>query len=244
MKYPLIITAALGMFVVSGIVMFRSFTSPHIPSQETPAGSAVPQASSQLPTPSITEQTPLSSPETPSPTSFPEVSGTPAPSPAITTGGTKAPTPSPTKISTSVPTKTLQPTPTATAAIPTPSPTPTLIPTPTPTQTPAPQATPTRNPKKFFVFIANSHFQPESLEIHVGDTVTWVNKDEDKLHWPASDPHPTHTALSGFDPLGDLSYEESFSYTFTAPGVIPYHDHSAAVIHGVATIKGTVVVRE
>ena len=101
---------------------------------------------------------------------------------------------------------------------------------------------PSREPKKFFVFIIGAQFQPASLEIHVGDTVTWVNKDKDMLHWPASDPHPTHTALSGFDPLGDLGFEESFSYTFTAAGTLPYHDHSAAVIEGVATVKGTVKV--
>jgi len=84
-------------------------------------------------------------------------------------------------------------------------------------------------------------FKPRIVVIYAGDTVKWINNDM-QLHWPASDPHPTHTGLAGFDPLADLLPGESFSFTFNSVGVYGYHDHTLAVVAGIATLTGIVRV--
>lgn len=86
-------------------------------------------------------------------------------------------------------------------------------------------------------------FNPRIVVIKQGDTVRWINNDT-KLHWPASDPHPTHTGLSGFDPLADILPKESYSFTFGKPGIYGYHDHTQAVVDGLATLIGIVRVLE
>lgn len=67
-------------------------------------------------------------------------------------------------------------------------------------------------------------FNPKSLTVKVGSTVTWVNKDTDML-WVASNPHPIHNGLPGFDALKGYKTGESFSYTFTKVGTFGYHNH-------------------
>ena len=63
-----------------------------------------------------------------------------------------------------------------------------------------------------------------SLEIGQGDTVKFVNQDS-APHWPASDPHPTHTICPGFDALRGLATGQSYSYTFDKITTCPFHDH-------------------
>lgn len=93
------------------------------------------------------------------------------------------------------------------------------------------------------VSIEAAGFNPRVITIHSGDTVRWVNNDGN-LHWPASDPHPTHTGFSGFDPLADLRSGENYSFTFSQPGIFGYHDHTQAVVGGVATMTGIIRVLE
>lgn len=100
---------------------------------------------------------------------------------------------------------------------------------------------PKPKPKLHVVFVKDDHFDPRIITINIGDTVRWINNGT-KLYWPSADPHPTHSALPEFDPLADLSPGESYDFTFTQVGVIPYHDHTQAVIDDVATITGTVVI--
>jgi plastocyanin len=85
------------------------------------------------------------------------------------------------------------------------------------------------------VLITSSGFIPSTLTIKVGDTVTFVNKDS-KPHWPASDPHPTHTNYPGFDALRPLKTGESYSFTFTKQGAWGYHDHLNP------SLRGTIIV--
>ena len=106
---------------------------------------------------------------------------------------------------------------------------------PVATEKPEPQ------PMVHLVSIEANVFIPNLITIKVGDTVRWVNNDT-KLHWPASDPHPTHTGVYDLDPLADLSPGEAFSYTFTQEGAFGYHDHTQAVIKDKATITGVVRV--
>lgn len=67
-------------------------------------------------------------------------------------------------------------------------------------------------------------FNPKSITVKVGDTVTWTNKDTDKL-WVASNPHPVHTDYSGFDALKAIPTGETYSFTFTKVGTWGYHNH-------------------
>jgi plastocyanin len=64
------------------------------------------------------------------------------------------------------------------------------------------------------VEISNFAFQPASVTIQVGDTVTWTNLD--------STAHTATDTGSGalFD--GAMNQGESFSYTFTQPGTVNY----------------------
>ena len=97
--------------------------------------------------------------------------------------------------------------------------------------------------KTHIVSIEANGFNPKLVTISVGDTVRWVNNNS-KLHWPASDPHPTHTGLPDFDPFADLLPWETFAYTFKDIGAFSYHDHTQAVVEDVATLTGVVRVLE
>jgi len=84
---------------------------------------------------------------------------------------------------------------------------------------------PPQEPQEFIVDIYSfTDWQPSSLIIYVGDTITFINHDN-KLHWPGADPHPTHSSLPLFDALGGISKEQSYSHTFHKPGVYGHHDH-------------------
>ncbi len=94
-------------------------------------------------------------------------------------------------------------------------------------------STETKNEAK--VEITESGFAPASVTVKAGGKVTWVNK-ATALAWPASDPHPAHTGLSGFDAGLGLAKDAMYSFTFTTAGTYGYHDH-LNVSH-----TGTVVV--
>ncbi len=72
----------------------------------------------------------------------------------------------------------------------------------------------------------SSHADPSSITVHVGDIATFVNQDS-RLHWPGSDPHPTHSSLPSLDALGGISQGQSYSYTFKKTGKFGWHDHLA-----------------
>lgn len=62
--------------------------------------------------------------------------------------------------------------------------------------------------------IANFSFQPATLTIPAGTTVTWTNQD--------SVSH-TSTSDTGVWNSGTLAHGQSFSFTFSQPGTFPYH---------------------
>ena len=82
------------------------------------------------------------------------------------------------------------------------------------------------------VAMQDFHFSPESLEVAVGDTVTWVNQSADQ-----------HTSTSGevgapdgkWD-SGVLSSGGSFTFVFTAAGNYHYH----CQFHGPMGMKGLI----
>ena len=78
----------------------------------------------------------------------------------------------------------------------------------------------------------SSCFSPPALTIPAGTTVTWVN-DEQAKH--------TATADDGSFDSGDQDLGESFTYTFTEPGVYPYFCRYHGDVDGVG-MAGTIVV--
>ena len=84
--------------------------------------------------------------------------------------------------------------------------------------------------------ITSTGFEPKTLTVKAGTTVTFVNEDSNK-HWPASAMHPTHTVYPGsdikkcasneniFDACKGLVSGESFFFTFNEKGSWGYHDH-------------------
>ncbi len=63
------------------------------------------------------------------------------------------------------------------------------------------------------VLIEDFEFKPATLQISVGDTVTWINMD--------SAPHTATSNDEGFD-SGSLSKGESFSFTFEEEEIFDY----------------------
>ena len=76
------------------------------------------------------------------------------------------------------------------------------------------------------VHIKDYKYTPKAVTVHVGDTVAFVN-DDDETH--------TVTVDGTFDSNG-LEEKARFSYTFTKPGTYYYH----CKIH--ASMKGSIVV--
>lgn len=93
-------------------------------------------------------------------------------------------------------------------------------------------------------------YEPRSIIIAKGQEVVWVNEDEG--FWPASNIHPTHTvypesnindcgtskAPHMFDACNILGKGETFSLTFTHPGIWRYHDHINPEAGGTVVVQG------
>jgi len=78
------------------------------------------------------------------------------------------------------------------------------------------------------VIIKNFSFQPSTLTVSAGTTVTWENQD--------SAPHTVSSDAQGLFDSGNLASGEEFSFTFSTPGSYGYH----CKIH--PGMKGTIVV--
>ncbi len=85
------------------------------------------------------------------------------------------------------------------------------------------------------VTYADGGFNPKIVTVSVGTTVTFMN-DSSGAMWVASDIHPTHQLLPGFDELNSVSKGGSYEYTFVKVGTWTYHNHMNP------SVKGTVVV--
>lgn len=76
------------------------------------------------------------------------------------------------------------------------------------------------------VSIKNFSFNPSTLNVKVGTTVTWTNEDT-----------VTHTIKSDTFSSGNLSQGDTFKFTFSTPGTFNY----SCGIH--PTMTGTIVVQ-
>ena len=80
------------------------------------------------------------------------------------------------------------------------------------------------NDGAYIVEVRDNGFYPKEITINEGDTIKFINKTNFGI-WPASDPHPTHQFLAGFDSDRPLNPGEQYGYTFEKPGAWYYHDH-------------------
>ena len=78
------------------------------------------------------------------------------------------------------------------------------------------------------VEIKDFKFQPSSITVAAGTTVTWVNDDDE--------PHTITSATGAFGSAG-LSHDETFAQTFARPGTYAYF----CALH--PQMRATVVVR-
>ena len=90
------------------------------------------------------------------------------------------------------------------------------------------------------IMYTNEGFEPSEITVKASTTVEWINT-SDTLMWVASDPHPSHTGLPGFDEHGtDADAPQSqglvpyvyahsaggvYRYTFLERGTWHYHNH-------------------
>jgi plastocyanin len=76
------------------------------------------------------------------------------------------------------------------------------------------------------VAIDNFTFKPQQLTVRAGTTVTWTNKDDI--------PHGIASANNAFARSKALDTDDSYSFTFAAPGTYQYfcylHPHMTATI--------------
>jgi plastocyanin len=79
-------------------------------------------------------------------------------------------------------------------------------------------------------------FNPSMVEINVGDSVIFMNRSSSDFQ-PASNPHPIHTALPGFDAGTGVAPGQSYTMTFAKAGRWGFHNHLNS------SDTGTVVVR-
>lgn len=101
-----------------------------------------------------------------------------------------------------------------------------------PATAPPAETTPPPTGAEKTVQITADGFNPATIEINAGDTVTWVNMDS-VPHRPASAQHPTHLLYpesggcigSRFDSCKDLAQGESWPFQFNQAGEWRYHDH-------------------
>ncbi len=72
--------------------------------------------------------------------------------------------------------------------------------------------------------ITETGFSPATLTVAAGTNVSFINNGQ-APHWPASDLHPTHNILPGFDSKRGLETGDSYTYTFDKAGTWRCHDH-------------------
>lgn len=104
---------------------------------------------------------------------------------------------------------------------------------------PSSVATATPKPVLHTVVYTASGVTPRSLTIRAGDAVRFRNDAATEV-WPASDPHPSHSACPGFDAGRALRTGEEYTLTFPAVKTCTFHNHIDPL--GTAT-QGTIIVR-
>ena len=107
--------------------------------------------------------------------------------------------------------------------------------TPAGQQAPLP-AGPTSVAPEAIIEYRNGTFNPSTIRVLVGTTVTFVNKGTKEV-WPASGRHPAHDICPGFDSLRGLKQGETYPHVFDKPAECPFHNHLAPGENGSIEVK-------
>lgn len=97
---------------------------------------------------------------------------------------------------------------------------------------------------KYNVYISSTGFSPRLLNIKIGDTVIFTNKDTDK-HWVASDIFPTNNVYpekggcigSKFDVCHGMQNGEEYQFTFFYKGSWCYYDQLHPSLKGCVDVQ-------
>lgn len=79
-------------------------------------------------------------------------------------------------------------------------------------------------------------FSPNEIQVAPGTKVTFVNRTNQPLQ-VASDPHPTHGNLPGFDSGKTIAQGEAYVYTFAEIGSWDFHNHMSPGMKGKVIVK-------
>lgn len=85
------------------------------------------------------------------------------------------------------------------------------------------------------VAFTDNGFVPKSLTIKVGTTVRFTNESSGQMY-VASNPHPTHTLLPGFDELTAVDKNGFYDYQFVKVGTWGYHNHLTPQVMGTVAV--------
>ncbi len=78
-------------------------------------------------------------------------------------------------------------------------------------------------------------FSPNSVTIKTGEAVTFRNESDEPM-WVASDEHPSHQLLPGFDQLQAVGKGSTYTFTFNTAGRWGFHNHKNS------SQSGTIIV--
>lgn len=113
------------------------------------------------------------------------------------------------------------PEPPAPTPAPEPSPVATPEPAPTPTPTPSPRV---EDPTVVVIEMTQDGFKPVQVAIKKDTVVRFKNVGGSPM-WPASTPHPEHTAYQDFDARRFVKPGETYDFKFKNVGTWGCHDH-------------------
>ncbi|MBL4644795.1 MAG: hypothetical protein JKX80_02930 [Candidatus Pacebacteria bacterium] len=88
------------------------------------------------------------------------------------------------------------------------------------------------------IVLTKDGYTPSEISISAGDKIIFSTSPEyGKLHWPASNIHPTHSIYSEFDSKVPIEAEKTWSFVFGRVGEWRFHDHLAPFHTGVITVE-------
>lgn len=91
------------------------------------------------------------------------------------------------------------------------------------------------NIKNSKITYTDNGFEPFTITIKINTNVTFTNKSNGMM-WIASNPHPAHTDLPGFDQKNSIGKGGLYTYTFSKIGTWKYHNHNAPEKTGVVIV--------
>ncbi|MFP6653695.1 MAG: hypothetical protein VCA17_15975 [Dehalococcoidia bacterium] len=88
------------------------------------------------------------------------------------------------------------------------------------------------------VVYRNGSFSPDRLDVDPGDIVAFVNE-SDSARWTASNIHPTHEILLGFDADKLVAPGGFWLFEFVDSGFRRYHNHLSPSSSGPVVVSGS-----